>query len=40
MLEWNAQFQGNGGGGSFKNGTLVVVNQGWQSEAADGLKGD
>ena len=33
-----------GGGGSFKNRKpkkerLVVVNQGWQSEATDGLKG-
>ena len=32
-----------GGGGSFKNrkpiGEIVVVNQGWQSEAIDGLKG-
>jgi len=30
-----------GGGGSFKKETyrLVVVNQGWQSEATDGLKG-
>ena len=35
-----------GGGGSFKNRKpigevrLVVVNQGWQSEATDGAKGD
>ena len=31
-----------GGGGSFKNrqGRLVVVNHGWQSEATDGSKGD
>ena len=40
---WHASSTAQGGGGSFRIGTLqerlVVVNHGWQSESTDGLKG-